>query len=34
MSTRAEIIQAIEDYQSGRFGQIPEGAIMPIPHSR
>ena len=29
MSTRAEIIQAIEDYQSGRFGQIPEGAIMP-----
>jgi redox-sensitive bicupin YhaK (pirin superfamily) len=29
MNTRAEIIQAIEDYQSGRFGQIPEGAIMP-----
>jgi redox-sensitive bicupin YhaK (pirin superfamily) len=29
MSTRAEIIQAIEDYQSGRFGQIPEGAVMP-----
>jgi hypothetical protein len=29
MSTRAEIIQAIEDYQSGRFGQIPVGAIMP-----
>ncbi len=29
MNTRAEIIQAIEDYQSGRLGVIPEGAIMP-----
>jgi len=29
MSTRAEVIQAIEDYQSGRLGVIPEGAIMP-----
>jgi quercetin 2,3-dioxygenase len=29
MNTRAEIIQALEDYQSGRFGVIPEGAIMP-----
>lgn len=29
MSTRAEVVQAIEDYQSGRLGAIPEGAIMP-----
>jgi redox-sensitive bicupin YhaK (pirin superfamily) len=29
MSTRAEIIQALEDYQSGRFGQIPVDAVMP-----
>jgi redox-sensitive bicupin YhaK (pirin superfamily) len=29
MNTRSEIVQAIEDYQSGRLGVIPEGAIMP-----
>ena len=29
MNTRAEVIQAVEDYQSGRLGVIPEGAIMP-----
>ncbi|MGB8022666.1 MAG: pirin family protein [Candidatus Nanopelagicales bacterium] len=29
MNTRAEIIEAIEDYQAGRLGVIPEGAIMP-----
>ncbi len=29
MNTRAEVIQAIEDYQAGRLGVIPEGAIMP-----
>ena len=29
MNTRAEIIQAIEDYQAGRLGAIPDGAIMP-----
>lgn len=29
MSTRAEVIQAIEDYQAGRLGMIPENAIMP-----
>jgi hypothetical protein len=23
MNTRAEIVQAIEDYQSGRMGRIP-----------
>jgi redox-sensitive bicupin YhaK (pirin superfamily) len=34
MNTKAEVVQAIEDYQRGRLGVIPEGAIMPIPHSR
>ena len=29
MNTRAEVIQAIEDYQAGRLGMIPENAIMP-----
>ena len=29
MNTKAEVIQAIEDYQAGRLGVIPEGAIMP-----
>ena len=29
MNTKAEVIQAIEDYQRGRLGVIPEGAIMP-----
>ncbi|GAA4384736.1 pirin family protein [Tsukamurella soli] len=29
MNTRAELVQALEDYQSGRFGQIPANAIMP-----
>jgi len=29
MSTREEIIQAFDDYQSGHFGQIPIGAIQP-----
>lgn len=29
MSTKAEIIEALEDYQSGCFGQIPDGAIQP-----
>lgn len=29
MSSRAEIIQAIEDFQAGRLGVIPEDAIMP-----
>ncbi|HEX6886731.1 MAG TPA: pirin family protein [Candidatus Nanopelagicales bacterium] len=29
MNSRAEIIQALEDYQSGRFGVIPDDAIMP-----
>lgn len=29
MSTKEEIIQAMEDYQKGRFGHIPPDAIMP-----
>jgi redox-sensitive bicupin YhaK (pirin superfamily) len=29
MNTRAEVVQAIEDYQGGRLGVIPDGAIMP-----
>ena len=29
MNTRLELQQAIEDFQSGRFGQIPANALMP-----
>jgi len=29
MNTRAEIAQAMDDYQAGRLGTIPEGALMP-----
>ena len=29
MSTKEEVIQAMEDFQKGRFGQIPVDAIMP-----
>ncbi|MDF0532178.1 pirin family protein [Tsukamurella sp. 8F] len=29
MNTRAELVQALEDYQSGRFGHIPADALMP-----
>jgi redox-sensitive bicupin YhaK (pirin superfamily) len=29
MNTREELQQAVEDYQSGRFGQIPANALMP-----
>jgi redox-sensitive bicupin YhaK (pirin superfamily) len=29
MNSRAELQQAVEDFQSGRFGQIPAGALMP-----
>ena len=29
MNTRAELAQAVEDYQAGRLGVVPEGALMP-----
>jgi redox-sensitive bicupin YhaK (pirin superfamily) len=29
MNSKAELIQALEDYQSGKFGQIPPNALMP-----
>ena len=29
MNTRAQLIEAVQDYQSGRFGAIPEYAIRP-----
>ena len=29
MNTRAELIQALEDFQAGRLGVIPDGALMP-----
>jgi redox-sensitive bicupin YhaK (pirin superfamily) len=29
MNTREELAQAVEDFQSGRFGQIPANALMP-----
>jgi quercetin 2,3-dioxygenase len=29
MNSRAEVIQAMEDYQSGKFASIPQNALMP-----
>jgi hypothetical protein len=29
MNTKEELVQAIEDYQAGRLGVIPDGALMP-----
>jgi redox-sensitive bicupin YhaK (pirin superfamily) len=29
MNTREELMKAVEDFQSGRFGQIPANALMP-----
>lgn len=29
MNSKAEVVQALEDYQSGRFGQVPPNALMP-----
>jgi redox-sensitive bicupin YhaK (pirin superfamily) len=32
MNTRAELIEALEDYQAGKFGSIPPNALMPPHH--
>jgi redox-sensitive bicupin YhaK (pirin superfamily) len=29
MNSKSELLQAVEDYQAGKFGQIPPGALMP-----
>lgn len=29
MNSKAEVVQALEDYHSGRFGEIPPNALMP-----
>jgi redox-sensitive bicupin YhaK (pirin superfamily) len=29
MNTRAELVQAVEDFQAGRLGVVPPGALMP-----
>jgi redox-sensitive bicupin YhaK (pirin superfamily) len=29
MNTRTELQKAVEDFQAGRFGQVPAGALMP-----
>jgi quercetin 2,3-dioxygenase len=29
MNSKSELIQAFEDYQSGKFGVIPPNALMP-----
>jgi redox-sensitive bicupin YhaK (pirin superfamily) len=34
MNTRAEVIQAVEDYQAGRLGVVPAGALMPHGHGQ
>ena len=34
MNTRAELLQAVEDFQAGRLGVVPAGALMPHGHGR
>jgi hypothetical protein len=29
MNSKAELLQALEDYQAGKFGHIPPNALMP-----
>jgi redox-sensitive bicupin YhaK (pirin superfamily) len=29
MNTRAELVEALQDYQAGKFGSIPPNALMP-----
>ncbi|HEX7354970.1 MAG TPA: pirin-like C-terminal cupin domain-containing protein, partial [Mycobacteriales bacterium] len=33
MNTREELQQAVDDFQAGRLGVIPEGALMPHVYS-
>jgi hypothetical protein len=34
MNSRAEIVQALEDFQAGRLGTVPANALMPhVPDS-
>jgi redox-sensitive bicupin YhaK (pirin superfamily) len=33
MNSKAELIQAIEDYEAGKFGAIPSNALMPHRHA-
>lgn len=34
MNSKSELIQAVEDFQAGRFGTIPPGALMPHTSTR
>jgi quercetin 2,3-dioxygenase len=34
MNTKAELIQALEDYRAGKFGHVPPNALMPHRHGR
>jgi redox-sensitive bicupin YhaK (pirin superfamily) len=29
MNSKAELVEAVEDFNAGKFGQIPPGALMP-----
>jgi redox-sensitive bicupin YhaK (pirin superfamily) len=34
MNTREEVVAAIDDFNFGRFGQIPDDALQPFHHRR
>ncbi|BBY06527.1 hypothetical protein MNVI_18450 [Mycobacterium noviomagense] len=34
MNTKVEVIQALEDFQAGKFGDIPPDALMPHSYGR